>query len=366
MKKIFYFGRIDFVLPLIAFLLSILSIATIYTITYSHDGISTARDQGIFIIVGFIVYFAVSSLDYKVWRNLSFPVYLILLFLLAAVMFIGKKEFGATRWLDFGFVRFQPSELMKIFLVLFISRFLESRVGRIKLKHLVVLGMIVVIPTFLVLKQPDLGTATVLLVLSFAIIVAAKLNWKYILGICSIVLASLPLIWMFGLKSFQRDRLLTFLNPTRDPYDTGYNVLQSIIAVGSGGIKGQGFGQGSQSQLNYLPVAHADFIFSGFAEATGFIGAVFLLLLFSILIGRILFIATKSKDAFGQLVAIGICTMFLWEIFINIGMNIGLAPVTGIPLPFMSYGGTAIVSNFFALGILQNIYLRSKEEMFNN
>ena len=254
---------------------------------------------------------------------------------------------------------------MKIFLILLVARFLETRIGRINWKHLILIFIILAIPVALVLKQPDMGTASVLIVSITAIILASKLNIKYILSLSVIILSLLPTIWNLGLKPFQKARLLTFLNPTSDPYGSGYNILQSIIAVGSGGLRGQGFGQGSQSQLNYLPVVHADFIFAGFAEATGFVGSIALITLFIVLITRTFMIANRAKDAFGQLTAIGFGAMFMWEVFINIGMNIGLAPVTGIPLPFMSSGGTAIIANFMALGILQNIYIRSKDELFN-
>ncbi len=364
MKKFIKFSKIDPTFLVTAFLLSVISLVSIYTITYNYEGVILTRNQGFFIIIGFILYFIVGFIDYKTWRTVAFPMYLITIILLVIVSFFGKKVYGATRWIDLGFFQIQPSELLKIFLIILVARFLETRVNRIKIHHLIIIAILAIPPILLVLKQPDLGTTTVILFSLAGILITTRLNWRYIVSILLIVVVSLPLVWSFGLKDFQKQRLVTFLNPTSDPYGSGYNIIQSMIAVGSGGLTGQGLGQGSQSQMNYLPVSHADFIFAGYTEATGFAGAIFLLFLYAILIARIFMLSNFIDDSFAQLIVAGFGAMLLWEVFINIGMNIGIAPVTGIPLPFMSYGGSAVVAKFIMLGILQNIYFKSKEEMF--
>lgn len=360
--KLLKFDPIIFIIPI---LLVIISLSTIYTITFANNGYKLVLNQLVAVLIGIAIAGFITYLDYKFWRSTAFSLYLIGIVLLIVVSIFGANEFGASRWIELGFFRLQPSELMKIFLVLIIARFLETRFGRIKWYHILIGLFIASIPFGLVLKQPDLGTATVFIAILISLYIGAKISWKYILSILVLFVISLPFIWT-NLHDYQRERVMTFINPSSDPYGSGYNVLQSMIAVGSGGIFGQGFGQGSQSQLNYLPVAHADFIFAGFAESAGFVGSVILLILFLIFLWRVFYISKIAPDKFGALVSLGFGAMFLWQVFINIGMNIGVAPVTGIPLPFMSYGGSSIIANFIALGILQNIYIRSKSGLFDD
>jgi len=215
----------------------------------------------------------------------------------------------------------------------------------------------------LVLVQPDFGTAIVLIIAIISILFASQLKKIYLFAGTALVLLSTPLLWNF-LKDYQKQRIYTFLNPSSNLYGSGYNVLQSIIAVGSGGLTGKGLGQGSQSQLNFIPAARTDFIFAGWAEATGFLGSFLLIILFAILIWRIINVARVSKDNFGYYFSIGAVGILLFQVLVNIGMNLGLMPVTGIPLPFVSFGGTAMVMNFAGIGILQSIYIRHKKINF--
>lgn len=220
--------------------------------------------------------------------------------------------------------------------------------------------MVVAVPVLLVLNQPDLGTAGVLILTTLLLLAVAKLPRGHWLFLSAITLVSLPVVY-FRLEPYQLERIQTFLSPQADPYGAGYNVLQSLIAVGNGGLFGQGIGQGSQSQLDFLPVVHTDFIFAGIAEATGFLGSSFVILIFALLIARAFWIARSAPDRFGLMIAMGLGSLWLVQFAINVGMNLGLAPVTGIPLPFVSHGGTALITNCAALGVLESIAIRTRE-----
>jgi len=217
-------------------------------------------------------------------------------------------------------------------------------------------------PLFLVAKQPDLGTTIVVVTIFLSLFFFWPISRRVKIGAVVVLLALLPLSWTL-LQDYQQNRIYTFINPGRDPYGAGYNVIQSLIAVGSGGLTGRGLGNGPQSQLNFLPVAHTDFIFAGWAEATGFVGAMGLLLALAFLNWRIYRIASVAKDAYGRYLAIGFGAMISVQIAVNIGMNLGLAPVTGIPLPFVSHGGTALVVDFIMLGVMQSIYIRHRANL---
>jgi rod shape determining protein RodA len=236
--------------------------------------------------------------------------------------------------------------------------------GRMRWWHLLVYLVILALPIMLIIEQPDLGTAVVVTFCALIILLMSRFPWWLWLLLLSLAFISTPLVW-HQLKPYQKQRIETFLHPERDPNRTGYNVRQAEIAVGSGGMFGRGLGRGSQSQLNFLPVAHTDFIFSGYAEATGYIGSLFLLAVFGCLLWRSISIAEISGDQFGRLLAVGITAMFAVQILVNIGMNIRLLPVTGIPLPFISYGGTSLFINMIALGLLESIVLRHKKINFD-
>lgn len=353
---------LDWSLVILPALLVGVGIATIYSTTLGTQQAYLATQQAIFALLGFVAMTALAVYDYRNLRNFSWIFYIVSVALLVLVLLFGKRVFGATRWLDLGFFQLQPSELLKVSTILFISSLFAQGVTN-WWKRIIWILALVAVPIVLVLKQPDLGTAivivTILLSLFFSWPVASRVKVVAVI----LLLAMLPMGWM-SLKDYQRDRIYTFVNPGRDPYGAGYNVIQSLIAVGSGGITGRGLGNGPQSQLNFLPVAHTDFIFAGWAEATGFAGAMGLVVLLAILNWRIYYIATVAKDAYGKYLAIGFGAMVSVQIVVNVGMNLGLAPVTGIPLPFVSHGGTALVINFMLLGIMQSIYIRHKKISF--
>jgi rod shape determining protein RodA len=368
-----FWRTFDWSLYLLPTILIAIGISVIYTITYFSAKTSLATDQIIYAGVGMGLMVVFTFLDYRTLRGLAPFLYLLSFLLLVIVAIFGRPILGAARWIVIGPVQIQPSEIFKLILIIFLARFFQDRIGKVKWQQLVLIFLAVVIPFLLIVRQPDIGTGLIILVIVLVVILSIQLtSWqKIILTILAgliILMGFLAVknIKPFGLllKQYQRSRIITFFNPDLDPYGAGYNVKQSLIAIGSGGLWGQGLGKGSQSQLNFLPVAHTDFIFAGLAEATGFIGSAVLLVIFVILLWRIINVAIVSKDNFGMLFSLGVAGMILGQLVINVGMNLGILPITGIPLPFVSHGGTSLVINLIAIGILQSIYLRHKKITF--
>jgi rod shape determining protein RodA len=279
------------------------------------------------------------------------------------VLVLGRTKLGSTRWIDFGFFNFQPSEIFKIILVLSLSHFLVRKEEISTIDFLIYLGMIA-LPVILVLLEPDLGTALIYVIIGIFLFLACRTREIYLLFSGLLIAILMPIFWFFILRPYQRERILTFLDPQHDPFGSGYNVLQSTISVGSGGWLGRGLGHGLQSQLNFLPIAHTDFIFASLAEELGFIGAGLLLILFLVLIFRLVSIGVLAKDALGRYIAFGVAVMILFQVLINVGMNIGIMPVTGIPLPLISHGGSSLFSTMIALGIVGSIFIRRKTISF--
>lgn len=355
---------IDWILYLVPVILTIAGIVVIYSLTYYNNQINIFYNQIIYGAIGVILMLVFTFIDYRNFKGLAIYLYIIGLILLLVVLFFGKKVLGATRWIDLGIFQLQPAELFKLFLAIILAKYFSDRgADSIRVKDLIFGGLLFIIPAVLVMRQPDFGTLVILFIITLAIILASKIKKTHLIVIGFLILAAVGGTW-FLLKDYQKERIYTFLNPAADPYGAGYNVMQSTITVGSGGLFGRGLGHGPQSQLNFLPIAHTDFIFAGVAEATGFAGSAVLIILLGILTYRVIGVGTISKDKFGMLFAVGIAAMFLFQSFINIGMNLGIMPVTGIPLPFVSAGGTALITNFVAIGILQSIYLRHKKITF--
>lgn len=364
MFKRFLSAPIDWVTLIIPIILTITGVITIYTITFNQDKASLATSQIWFAVMGVVLMLVTMFSDYRWFKTVSNLLYFIaligLIMLLppiASKLPFTLKVFGAYRWLDFGFIQLQPSEIFKVVAAIFSAKILHHHIGSITLKKTFFYVLLALIPVVLILAQPDLGTASVVTIVFAAVFLAARPPGRVLVWILGLVVVLLPLLFA-SLQPYQKSRIETLFNPSADPQGQGYNVRQSIIAVGSGGLTGRGFGQGSQTVLNFLPVAHTDFIFSGFAEATGYVGSVTLVVLYIILIFRALHIARISNDQFGQLLAVGIAAKFLFQITVHIGMNLGLLPVTGIPLPFVSYGGTSLIGDFLAIGLLESIHIR--------
>ncbi len=354
---------LDWPLLVVVMLLLLIGIAVIYTVTFPTVQFAIARAQIIYALIGLLVFVILTYLDYRSWRGLSFLIYLGGIALLIGVIFIGSKQFGAARWIDFGFFQLQPSEIFKLCLIFVLARLLASWSENMTVTRLLTFLAVAAVPIMLVFRQPDLGTAGVLSAITAGMLIAARLPLKRWLLIIALGLIVVP-IGYSQLRDYQRARIKTFLTPSHDDAGQGYNVRQATIAIGSGGIFGQGLGRGSQSQLNFLPVAHTDFIFAGLAEATGLMGGSIVIILYFILISRCLRLAEVAKDEFGMFLAVGITMMFASQIVVNIGMNVGLLPVTGIPLPFISSGGTSLIVSFATLGILESIALRHKKIVF--
>ncbi len=347
---------LDWSLYILPIILVLIGCATIFSTTIGTNRFYLTYNQLIFLGLGVVLMVVFTLYDYRNLVGISRIIYLTSVLLLALVLVLGKEKLGATRWINLGFFQLQPSEISKAGLMIIASALLALRAGSWA-RTIGWLLVLTIIPLGFIIYQPDLGTAiiTTLIVMSlfFSSSISRKAKFIFLLAI----VAALPLGWM-TLRDYQKDRLQTFINPESDPRGSGYNVIQSMIAVGSGGLYGRGLGNGPQSQLNFLPVSHTDFIFAGWSEATGFVGSTVLVVLEMLLAYRVYKIVRVAKDGFGRFLAIGFGTMLLSQSAINIGMNIGLAPVTGIPLPFVSYGGTSLSICFILTGIMQSIYLR--------
>ena len=318
--------------------------------------------------VGILLLLVVATVHIRTWYQLAYPIYGATLLLLIATEFLGRMGKGAERWIDIGPLQLQPSELMKLALILALSRFLHgvllddvSRPTRLLPALLLIL-----IPAGLVLMQPNLGTATILIAGGCGLIFLAGLSWKIIVPVMAIGLAVIPIGWEFALKDYQKQRVQTFLDPDSDPLGAGYNITQSKIALGSGGVFGKGFGQGTQSRLNFLPEKQTDFIFTVLGEEFGLFGLLILMGLYLALLMQGVSIAMDTRSQFGRLVAMGVCLNFLLYILINTSMSMGLIPVVGIPLPLVSYGGTALMTVLIGFGLMLSVQIHRGVEIPRN
>ncbi|AKM81884.1 TPA: rod shape-determining protein RodA [Candidatus Berkelbacteria bacterium] len=352
---------LDWSLFLLPLLLTGLGTAVIFSISYGTNS-TLALNQIEFFLIGIAATVFLTYLDYRTLKGLSLVLYIIGVILLIAVLLIGSKSFGATRWIDLKFFQLQPSELFKIIILIVLAKFFSDW-QELDLRKIIFILALVGVPTLLILRQPDLGTASVIFIGLLTVLFLSPIKKIYLIVALAIAVVISPLGWHY-LKPYQQLRITSFINPSADPHGTGYNVSQAKIAVGSGGLWGTGLGKGSQSQLNFLPVSHTDFIFAGTAEATGFIGSTFLIILLILLVMRTINVAVIAKDNFGMYLSGGIAGIFLFQILVNIGMNLGIMPVTGIPLPFVSSGGSSMITNMAAIGILQSIYLRHRKITF--
>ena len=318
--------------------------------------------QIIWLMIGLAGLIVFTSFDYIWLSRVSIPVYVIGVVLLGIVLVHGEKGMGAQRWISLGPLSFQPSEFFRLIFIIMLANYLSLLYGRVDAVQLIrIFFTIVFLPFVLLFKQPDLGTAVVIVIIFFSMLISKGLIRKALVLIVVIGIVSLPflgnIMWT-GLKGYQKNRLIAFMDPEVDPSGIGYHINQSKVAIGSGEFSGKGFLQGTQGPFRFLPERHTDFIFAVYAEEWGFIGTAFLLSLYFLLIMRGLDTARKAKDEFGRMLALGITFMFTVYFFVNIGMTLGMMPVVGIPLPFMSYGGTALLSNFISVGVLINVRTR--------
>jgi rod shape determining protein RodA len=364
-----FWKNFDWILFGVVLALLAIGLLVIWSTTIKATSVAGQSDvwhQAVFVALGCGLGFLAARTDYRTWFKLTPWLYGAMIVSLVLVLIVSRAVLGAQRWISLGFFQFQPSEFAKLVVIVVLAKFFAEHYDRLEQpKYLLMSLAYVAVPVALVMKQPDLGTALVLMVIWLAMALVSRVRKLHLAILGGLALIALP----FGLKllkPFQRARLETFINPTADPLHTGYNAVQSTITVGSGQIFGRGLAAGSQSQLNFLPplAQHTDFIFAVLSEKMGFIGAALVLTLFGVLFYRGIRIGMSSQDRFGMFLAVGIVAMLLFHVFINVGMNMGIAPVTGIPLPFVSYGGTALIVSLLAVGLLESVAVRRKKLQF--
>ncbi len=308
--------------------------------------------------IGTILMFGATLFDYKKLSNFSLYIYIVTIIMLVLVMFIGKTVYGSQRWISLGFFNLQPSEPAKLLMVIVIaSYFSEHEKDQYGLSDLVKPTLLILIPFLLIFKQPDLGTALLLLIIYGSIVFFARIKWSALLSIFAAAICLLPLVWKL-MKPYQIKRVKIFINPELEPFGGGWHVIQSKIAVGSGGLYGKGFMKGTQAQLNFLPEVHTDFAFSIWCEEWGFIGAIILIGVYFFFLVRCLNIAQNTRDRFGAFLIFGITAMIFWQVLINVLMVLGLLPVVGIPLPLISYGGSSVLTTLLGIGLILNVRIR--------
>ncbi len=346
--------------PLLLSVLAVCAVGLVVLYSAAGEDIHIFVGQAARVGLGLGVLTFVAQIPPRVMRIGAPFLYGLGLLLLIAVAVAGDVAMGAQRWLDLGFVRFQPSELMKIAVPLCCAWYLHERPLPPDFTTLVTVVLIVLVPTLLIAEQPDLGTALLVAAGGGLVILLAGLQLRYILGLAAVVGAAVPVVWMYLLHGYQRQRVLTFLNPQNDPLGAGYHTIQSQIAIGSGGIFGKGYMNGSQAQLEFLPERSTDFIFAVIGEEWGLVGFIVLMALYLLIIGRGLYIAAQAQDTFTRLMAGGLTLLFSVYVFVNSGMVAGLLPVVGVPLPLVSYGGTSLVTLMAGFGILMSIHSRRK------
>jgi rod shape determining protein RodA len=346
----------------IGLLILLLAVATIGVfIQYSASGhsIDGVISQAQRIALGLVVMAVIAQAPPAMYRTVAPWLYGLTLLLLGATLLLGDAAKGATRWLDFGVIRFQPSELMKLAMPTTIAAFLHTR--RLPPRFTTIVGTLVLIgvPAVMIAKQPDLGTALLIVAAGGFALFLGGLRWRWMIGALALFGAAAPVLWSH-LQDYQRQRILTLLDPESDPLGAGYHITQSMIAIGSGGVFGKGWLHGTQAKLEFLPEAHTDFIFAVYSEELGFIGVMVLLALYLAVVGRCLWIAARAQDTFQRLLAGSLAMTFFIYVFINMGMVIGLLPVVGVPLPLVSYGGTSAVSLLACFGMLMSVHTHRK------
>jgi len=355
------FIHFDWGLLGIVLLIASIGILNLYSVTSNEETAGTPLylKQILWLAIGLGAMLVIAFVEYRFYTDFAYIVYATAVILLIIVLVYGIITFGAQRWMKVGPLIFQPSEFVKISLILALAKFFQRYPGRegYSLKQLAFPFFLLFLPMILVLKQPHLGTAIVLLLIFLSILIFVKVRWSALITLGVIGLSILPLVWRF-LKDYQRQRIITFFNPDLDPLGAGYHLIQSKIAVGSGGLFGKGFMKGTQCKLGFLPEQHTDFIFSALGEEWGLVGCFIVLGLYFLLILWGLRIAIGSKDRFGAILCFGVVAMIFWHTLINIGMVLGLMPVVGIPIPLLSYGGSFLLSTLIGIGLLLNVSMR--------
>ncbi|UCD84077.1 MAG: rod shape-determining protein RodA [Deltaproteobacteria bacterium] len=344
----------------ITLVIILIGLLNLYSASASFRGAPTIfLKQCYWLLIGLSLMLIICMFDYRIFERLAYAIYIISVLLLILVLVMGEIRQGAQRWLEIGGFSLQPSELVKLSLVLALAKYFQDNwlPDGFRLRELIFPFLLMGIPAFLIILQPDLGSAVLLLFIAFSLLLFARIKLRSLANLAGSGLMVLPVFWFF-LKDYQRRRLLSFLDPDRDPLGSGYHLIQSKIAVGSGEFLGKRFLQGTQTQLHFLPEQHTDFVFSVWAEEWGFLGSVIVLSLYLFLILWGLSIASRSKDRFGAILAVGISAILFCHVAVNIGMVVGFLPVVGVTLPLMSYGGSSLIITLIGVGLLLNISMR--------
>ena len=317
-----------------------------------------ARNHLIRFIVSSVLFLVICLIDIKIILKLAYPLFFLNIFALVLIIFIGTETYGATRWIRIAGISLQPSEFIKVSLILCLAKYYHTIpiIEASKISRMIIPAIITLIPIALVIVQPDLGTAIIILIGAGSIFWIVGVNYKYFISIFLLFCASIPVGWQY-LHNYQKERVFTFFNPERDPLGNGYHIMQSKIALGSGGFSGKGFLEGTQSHLDFLPEMHTDFIFTMYGEEFGFIGTFLLLIIYLSIILVSFNLAVKSRSSFGKYVSCGLIFLFFSHVFINIGMVMGLLPVVGVPLPLISYGGSSMLATMVGFGLIMNCYI---------
>ncbi len=359
-----FLSRLDIRLILLIFCLNVIGLFNLYSATHGPHSKAVEPlfvQQIVWLLGGWTVFFIATFVDY-IWVNkVIWVVYILNILALVYTDLLGKVVLGGQRWIDLRFFRYQPSETMKLCMILLLARILVNRNPQgygMGLRELFIPSLLIIVPFILTVKQPDLGTAMMLLLIGGTLLYFVKIKKSIILAISVLVLIAIPMAWKYGLKDYQRNRVFTFISPDQDPQGTGYNSIQSRIAVGSGKFFGKGFRMGTQSQLEFLPERHTDFIYSVLSEEWGFVGSFIVLMTFAFLFKVCFEISLQARDKYGALIAIGVTAYIFWHMFINIGMVIGLLPIVGVPLPLLSYGGSGMLTTMAGMGLVSSIAYR--------
>ncbi|RMA80043.1 rod shape-determining protein RodA [Umboniibacter marinipuniceus] len=356
-----WLGRLHIDLPLLLLLLTLTSVGVAVLYSASDQSLATVKRQLSFFAVAYIAMFIVAQFKQETLMRLALPAWIFGVFLLILVEFIGVGAKGAQRWLALpGLPQFQPSEVMKLALPIALGTWLQNRQLPPSFKDLVVAAAIILVPVLLIATQPDLGTSILIAASGLIVILVAGISWKLVFLCIGSLIAAAPVFWFFLLKEYQKTRILTLLDPEADRYGAGWNIIQSKIAIGSGGVDGKGYLSGTQSQLDFLPESHTDFIIAVFAEEWGLTGVLALLTLYLLIIARGLWIGLNAQETFGRMVAAAVTLTFFVYVFVNMGMVSGLLPVVGVPLPLVSQGGTSIVTLMAGFGLLMSISTEKK------
>ncbi len=358
------FKKLDVNFIIVIFALNIIGLINLYSATHGPTSVDVASlfvSQIIWLGVGWTVFLLMTILDYSWINKVSIAIYIFNLLAILYVTFFGKVALGAQRWIDLGFFRYQPSETMKLAMIMLLARILATRNSLgpgMGFKEMLGPLLILFVPFALVVEQPDLGTAMMLMAIGGSMLIFTKVRRWILVTAVFLGITALPVAWKFVLHDYQKNRILTFLSPTNDPRGTGYNSIQSKIAVGSGKFFGKGFMKGTQSQLEFLPERHTDFIYSVLSEEHGLVGSLSVIGLFCFLFLAGIRIAANARDKFGALLTVGVLCYIFWHMFVNIGMVIGLLPIVGVPLPLLSYGGSSMLTTMAGLGLVSSVAYR--------